>query len=1390
VIDERWERVKELLHQAMLLAPEERNSFLDEACSGNSALRSEIESLLAADADAPANFLQSAAFPGAPDPDADGIGYVGILTPGQLFEERFQLVRKLGEGGMGQVWLADQISPVRRQVALKLIGAGMYDQAVVQRFQSERQSLAIMDHPCIAKVFDAGATAQGQPYFVMEYVPGLPITEYCDLKKLKIAERLELFIRACEGVQHAHQKAIIHRDLKPANILVVEVDGMPMPRIIDFGLAKPTAPRMADQTLYTQFGQFIGTPGYMSPEQVDPAIQDIDTRSDVYSLGVILYVLMTGMQPFETVRRRRPPLDEWLRKLREEDPPSLSAKVSANREGEAAAARSTEPKHLIRQLRGDLEWITMKALERDRERRYASPSELAADLKRHLNNEPVVARPATAAYQLRKFVRRHRLAAAVAGIVGVLAIIASGAGLIAVRKQHEAEFQKHQADYQRQQADYQAGQALQALSRLLTEAAAQRLKNGDVAGAQGVILDVLTNPKFPGQHSAAAISVFQEIRAADAQLAVLGGHGARVYSGAYSRDGTRIVTASADGTARIWDARTGAQLAVLSGHGDVVYDAAYSPDGLRIVTGSHDKTARIWDARTGAALAVLSGHGDRVDSAVYSPDGLRILTGSWDKTARIWDAHSGKELAVLLGHSDVVYSAAYSPDGKRIVTASQDKTARIWDALSGKQLAVLAGHGDYVADAAYSPDGSRIVTASADKTARIWDALSGKQLAVLSGHGEVVYGAGFSPDGRRIVTASWDKTARIWDAHSGAELAVLSGHGATIASAAYSPDGARIVTASQDQTARVWDARVGAQLAVLSGHGDAVYSAAYSPDGTRIVTASYDKTGRIWDALNDAEVAMLSGHGGSVASAAYSPDGARIVTASQDKSARIWDARTGSELAVLDGHADRVFSAAYSPDGTRIVTASRDKTARIWDARSAAPLTVLSGHGDRVYSAAYSPDGMRIVTASRDKTARIWDALSGAQIAVLSGHGGQVLTAAYSADGSRIVTASEDETARIWNARTGGELAVLSGHGGTVTAAAYSPDGKRIVTASQDKTARVWDARSGLELAVLAGHTDSVYTAVYAPDGGRIVTASEDRTARIWDAGIPADIGAQILWDASAQADALPEIERTQLGLPPDVRVRTWPAPGSACDQAAAAAYDPERVTRGVPFEKIAVEIALPACTAESSQSGAAARSDYELGRALLANGDAAGAARHFERAMGKGYRAARVDLADLKMAGPAQPLQVGSAVALYEQAWRDGVPIAAFRLGSLYERALPTPDTAQALRWYAQGAAAGEPNALARFAEREERSALGEADERKRHALLLEAFTRYAAAAERARLEDWPDEAWKYWRYRRATLARLLAQEGMMPEVADAYAAVLKAWTPAAGHVPVGRDL
>jgi non-specific serine/threonine protein kinase/serine/threonine-protein kinase len=420
---EGWDRVKELLHQALQLAPDQRARFLDEACSSDGALRAEVESLLLADEGIGSSFMQSP--PLADELRADGIGASFALEAGQVFAQRFQLVRKLGEGGMGQVWLAEQTSPVRRQVALKLIKAGMYDESVVQRFRAERQSLAIMDHPAIAKVFDAGATPQGQPYFVMEYVPGLPIAEYCDRKKLKIRDRLELFIQVCDGVQNAHQKAIIHRDLKPANILVIEVDGKPVAWIIDFGLAKATTPQVEGESLFTQLGHFVGTPGYMSPEQADPNVRDVDTRTDVYSLGVVLYVLLAGLQPFETRQRQKQPLDEWLRKLREEEPPRPSAKVSTDREtsSSTAEARGTNPSQLVSLLRGDLDWITMKALEKNRARRYGTPSELAADIRRYLNHEPVVARPARAGYRLRKYARRHRVAVAVAG--GLVLLLAA-----------------------------------------------------------------------------------------------------------------------------------------------------------------------------------------------------------------------------------------------------------------------------------------------------------------------------------------------------------------------------------------------------------------------------------------------------------------------------------------------------------------------------------------------------------------------------------------------------------------------------------------------------------------------------------------------------------------------------------------------------------------------------------------------------------------------------------------------------------------------------------------------------------------------------------------------------------------------------------------------------
>jgi serine/threonine protein kinase len=448
----RWERVNELVYEALQRVAGERAGFLDEACGADAVLRREVDSMLAAAAQMDSNFLTAAR-----GRDADSAA--PRLAPGQLFAERFRLTRRLGEGGMGQVWLADQLSPVQRPVALKLVRPGLLDESLVRRFIGERQSLAMMDHPAIAKVFEAGATPQGEPYLVMEYVPGLPITEYCDQKRLGIEARLELFIRACEGVQHAHLKAVIHRDLKPANVLVVEIDGKPVPRIIDFGLAKALRPQaqLAEDD-HTRVGLLVGTPGYMSPEQLGADGQDVDTRTDVYSLGVLLYVLLTGVQPFETKKKDKPPLDVWLRQLREEEPPLPSVKLGGDRDTSRSSAqlRGTEPAQLVQQLRGDLDWIAAKALERNRELRYITPAELAADLQRHLNHEPVTARPAGMVYRLGKYLRRNRLGVAIGlGLV----LLLSGFSLLQGVELRRTAIERDRANQERDRANQERDRA-------------------------------------------------------------------------------------------------------------------------------------------------------------------------------------------------------------------------------------------------------------------------------------------------------------------------------------------------------------------------------------------------------------------------------------------------------------------------------------------------------------------------------------------------------------------------------------------------------------------------------------------------------------------------------------------------------------------------------------------------------------------------------------------------------------------------------------------------------------------------------------------------------------------------------------------------------------------
>jgi WD40 repeat protein len=622
-----------------------------------------------------------------------------------------------------------------------------------------------------------------------------------------------------------------------------------------------------------------------------------------------------------------------------------------------------------------------------------------------------------------------------------------------------------------------------------------------------------------------------------------------VAQAAFDRSGRRVITGSLDGTAAVWDARSGRRIATMRGHGDQVWGAAFNPDGTRVVTASADRTARVWDSRSGRQLAVLRGAAGLVVSPSFSPDGGRILAASSDHIARIWDAGTGRLAVSLVGHRDAIFNAAFDAGGDRVVTSSADGTARVWDARTGAMTAVLRVPGGWVNRAAFSRDGRLVATANQDDTARVWRAGDGTPVAVLRGHSADVRSVAFSPDGRRLVSTSNDGTASVWDVGSKRQVAVLRGHTDTVDRAVFDRTGTIVGTASEDGTARVWDSGSGEQIAVLRGHRDTVGGLSFAPAGRSVLTFSDDGTARLWRMPDVAGVA-LRGDRHPVKGAVLSHGGGRAVSWSDHGTAWIWDARTGRRLRTLRG-AFLVQAAGFSRDGSRLITATAAPDGiplRIWDAASGR-LIRKAGSDQLPTAMSLSPDGRRAATVGLDgSNAMVWDVATGRRLAVLRGHSGQVSSATISPDGRRVVTTSLDGTIRAWEVAGGrptGRLDVSPGF--QSPQAAFSPTGEWVVTTSAEGPIPVWnlhssrpsrflraraligqevvdvavseqgavaaadrqsagvvrvfDPQSGRVTTELRGHRNEVRAIAFSPDGRWLASASLDGTGRVFEAG-------------------------------------------------------------------------------------------------------------------------------------------------------------------------------------------------------------------------------------------------------------------------------------------------
>ena len=1036
----------------------------------------------------------------------------------------YKLLSVLGEGGFGMVYLAEQKHPIKRQVALKVIKPGMDSKRIVARFEAERQALALLDHPGIAHIFEAGSTESGRPYFVMEYINGMPITDYCDYHKLSIEDRLTLFIQVCQAVQHAHQKGIIHRDIKPSNIVVSLQDGKAVPKVIDFGVAKALGMPLTDKTIFTQQGQLVGTPEYMSPEQADQREKDIDTRTDIYSLGIVLYELLAGTLPFESKTLREAGYAAIGRIIKEQEPPRPSTKLSSLGADAAKVAqnRHTEVSTLVSSLHRELEWIPLMAIRKERELRYQTASGLAEDIQNYVDGHPLKAGPESALYRFKKILKKYRaIAAAVASVAAILVIslvvithlyfqsdklriAAIESGKVAVAEKNHADILRIKAEgaveEKRKQAYFDTVKKIYSDMKNTGSTEVPKMLKECPEDLRNWEYDYLQNMY---EQSSMTIPAYEMkwIRGIS-----------------FTSDGSEIISAGLDGTVRSWDSMTGNELQRLQMDPNISY-MDFSPDGRYGLTAAKN-VLNLWDLQKKTAKKIVVEQNQAVSSVIFSKDSKRFAAafGTAESMVRIWDIPTGQEIQHIFCGAEVrVVGMDFSPDGTQLalIILSARTGLQLRDIASGRLLREAFEYdfskkepGLIFSDVEFDVTGDYILTAHWDQT-RVWYAETLQiKTTVPSVVQEGSSRAIFSPDGSAFVTGGGSNLLKIWDFKTGRCLRTLQIPSGSITCFAYNPDGTRLAAGDNSGMIKLWDIAVQQDLIEigLPDSGEISRIPILNPDGTLLALQGTHRTIRIWDTAALKEVGHpLEGHTAYIVSTAFSPDGKKLASCSLDKTIRIWDVTESKEICppIMPESPEEqsgVYSVIYSPDGNSIVSGGGDGIIRIWNPQTRHIIRTLEGHKKPakgevcpIWILRFTPDGKQLLSGGEDTTVRIWDFDTGKCLDIFSGHTvGGIGAFEIGPDGSTIASiafpAKGMPETIIWNKVTKEPLCSLKGAVFRFSDLQFSKDGKRLFCMSSNGYIEVWDTQTWqCVLTIGEGQeTGRIYDCELSPDGKTI----------------------------------------------------------------------------------------------------------------------------------------------------------------------------------------------------------------------------------------------------------------------------------------------------------------